>query len=172
MIKLLIGLLLASMVGVFLFWPQRVILRYRKPWQGRLAWIWQWHLPGGLVLQGTHRGWRWRWGSLWWRGGWPQSKKRGFTWADLPRFGPALLHLGRQMHWKAWRGGLELGFADPALTGQGIGLLAALPPQLAQHIRLTFTRVGWQGRGSLVVQFRGWRVLGPGLKLGWLALQR
>ncbi|MEN9222238.1 MAG: hypothetical protein Q6M04_07350 [Thermostichus sp. BF3_bins_97] len=159
------------MVGVFLFWPQRVILRYRKPWRGHLAWSWQWHWLGGLVLQGTHRGWRWRWGSLCWCGGWPKSRRCNLTWADLLRYGPALFRLGRQIHLQTWKGGLEMGFADPALTGQGIGLIAALPPQLAQHIRLTFTRVGWQGQGSLVVQFRGWRVLGPSLELGWIALR-
>ncbi|MEN9229388.1 MAG: hypothetical protein Q6L68_00655 [Thermostichus sp. DG02_5_bins_236] len=167
MIYLLIGLLLVGLAAALLLLPQRVTLRYRKPWDGPLVWIGQWHLPGRLVLQVSHRGWQCRWGSLCWRGRWPKSKRWSLTWADLPRYGPALFHLGRQFHLKAWQGGLEIGFADPALTGPGIGLIAALPPQLAQHIRLTFMRIGWQGQGSLLIQFRGWRMLGPGLKLGW-----
>ena len=53
-----------------------------------------------------------------------------------------------------------------------MGLIAALPLPLAQHLRLTFTRIGWHGWGSLVVRLRGWQVLGLALKLGWLALSR
>jgi hypothetical protein len=89
-----------------------------------------------------------------------------------PRDWPYLWKLGKQLHIQSWQGGVEIGFADPALTGQCLGLIAALPPQLAQHLRLTFARIGWHGWGSLVIRLRGWQVLGLALKLGWLALSR
>ncbi len=164
------GLLLSSLVGMFLFWPQQLLLRYRKPWQGRFACRWQWHGFGGLTLRGSHRGWEWRWGSLHIQGRWPVQKRNRFSPPDWPRYWPYLWNLGKQLHVQSWQGGVEIGFADPAVTGQCLGLIAALPPQLAQHLRLTFTRIGWHGQGSLVVRFRGWQVLGPVLKLGWLVL--
>jgi hypothetical protein len=91
---------------------------------------------------------------------------------DWPRYWPYLWKLGKQLRIQSWQGGVEIGFADPALTGQCLGLIAALPPQLAQHLRLTFARIGWHGWGSLVIRLRGWQVLGLALKLGWLALSR
>lgn len=156
-----------SMVGAFLLWPQRVNLRYRKTWIGHLGWMGCWHLPAGQLLRVNRHGWRWNWGSLCWRGGWPTGVSSHFSCSDWPRYWPYLLDIGKQIHFKSWQGGVEIGFADPAVTGQCLGLIAALPLQLAQHIRLTFTRIGWRGRGSLLIQFRGWRMLGPGLRLGW-----
>lgn len=163
-----LGLLLAVFVGTLLFWPQQLILRYRKPWQGPLAWIWKWHGWGGWAVRGSRRGWEWRWGSLRLRGRWPAQRGERCS----PRDWPYLWKLGKQLHIQSWQGGVEIGFADPALTGQCLGLVAALPPQLAQHLRLTFARIGWHGWGSLVIRLRGWQVLGLALKLGWLALSR
>ncbi|MGQ9838432.1 MAG: hypothetical protein ACUVRV_10815 [Cyanobacteriota bacterium] len=166
----LVGLLLVSlmgMVGVFLLWPQRLKLCYRKTWMSQLGWIGYWHLPAGQRLQLNHRGWWWRWGSLHWRRRWPTGVGNTLLPSDWLRYWPYLLDMGKQIHLTSWQGGIEIGFADPAVTGQCLGLIAALPPQLAQHIHLTFTRIGWCGQGSLHIRFRGWRMLGPGLKLGW-----
>ncbi|MFQ3583460.1 MAG: hypothetical protein SNJ85_00800 [Cyanobacteriota bacterium] len=163
----LFGLLLMSLVGTFLLWPQRLILRYRKTWLGPLGWRGCWHLPMGQRLRVNRHGWHWRWGSLSRHGRWPTRMGGRCSPSDWPRYWPYLLDIGKQLSLKSWQGGVEIGFADPAVTGQCLGLIAALPPQWSQHIRLTFTRVGWQGQGSLFIQFRGWRMLGPGLKLGW-----
>ncbi len=167
-IKRLAGLLLVTGLGLFLFWPQQLLLRYRKPWQGPLAWVGEWRGWGGLTWRGSRRGWEWRCGSLRVRGRWPRDRCSPGDW---PRYWPHLWNLGKRLHIQSWQGGLEIGFANPALTGQCLGLIAALPPLLAQHLRLTFTRSGWRGQGSLVVRFRPWQVLGPSLKLGWLARQ-
>lgn len=163
----LIGLLLLGMVGAFLLWPQKLKLCYRKTWISQLSWMGYWYLPAGQRLRVNHRGWRWRWGCLCWHGRWPTGVGPVFFPGDQLRYWLYVLDIGKQLHLISWQGGVEIGFADPAVTGQCLGLIAALPPPLAQHIRLTFTRIGWCGRGSLHIQFRVWRMLGPGLKLGW-----
>jgi hypothetical protein len=167
----LFGLLLISMVGAFLLWPQRVILRYRKTWIGPLGWMGCWHLPAGQMLWIDRLGWRWRWGSLQMQGRWPPRVRGHCSPIDWLRYWPYLLAIGNQIHLTSWQGEVEIGFTDPAVTGQCLGLIAALPPPLAHHIRLTFTRVGWHGQGSLLLQFRCWRMLGPGLTLGWRVWQ-
>jgi len=170
-IQRLAGLLLVTGLGLFLFWPQQHLLRYRKPWQGSLAWVGEWRGWRGLALLGSRRGWEWRCGSLYVRGHWPAWVGCRLSFADWPRFWPLLRRLAEGIQIQSWRGGLEIGFADPALTGQCLGLLATLPPSLACHLRLTFAHTGWHGQGSLLLCFRAWRVLGPALELAWLILR-
>lgn len=128
-IQRLAGLLLVTGLGLFLFWPQQLLLRYRKPWQGPLAWVGEWRGWRGLALRGSRRGWEWRCGSLYVRGHWPAWVGCRLSFADWPRFWPLLRRLAEGIQIQSWRGGLEIGFADPALTGQCLGLLATLPPR-------------------------------------------
>lgn len=83
---------------------------------------------GGLALRGSRRGWEWRCGSLCVRGHWPARVGCRLSFADWPRFWPLLKQLAKGIQIQSWQGGLEIGFADPALTGQCLGLIAALPP--------------------------------------------
>ncbi|GAB4213776.1 MAG: hypothetical protein OHK0012_10520 [Synechococcales cyanobacterium] len=60
----------------------------------------------------------------------------------------------RHIRLQDWTTYTEVGFRDPALTGQWIGLISSLPPAVSRCIHLTFTRSGWRTQGSLRAKVR------------------
>lgn len=129
-------------------------VRWRKTWSGSLGVCWRVTGLGIPLNQGRMRrqilmtdwpqGWRQRWRIIRW-----------------------LLRFGRVHHWQV---SADIGFRDPALTGQWLGVISALPPVIGRCIHLTFTRTGWQLRGKLQGSIAlGW-LLALGLKLGWARL--
>ncbi|MEN9251201.1 MAG: hypothetical protein Q6K99_08970 [Thermostichales cyanobacterium BF4_bins_65] len=106
--------------------PVQGELRWRKTWSGSLGWCWRIAWLGMGLRRGRGLG-SWNWHSL-------QILVAG------------MLRYGRLQHWQCYT---EIGFRDPALTGQWLGLVSGLPPELGRCFHLTFSRCGWQSRGRL-----------------------
>lgn len=130
--------------------PWRVRLRWRKTWSGPLA------LQVKIISPGQ-----------WWsvsgnrRSDWLQVLGR-WIWPSQTRNASRLLQQGKkQFRWLlmlrptctvlAWTIQAQFGFDDPSLTGECLGLLAAMPISLQKSISITFEQDGCRTRGELDV---------------------
>ena len=128
--------------------PWRVQLRWRKPWNRPLAIRVRIDSPGqwwsfaydrrSARMQALQR---WVW------------PPRGRTPSILLRQGKHKLRVMRELSHaisvSAWTSQTQFGFDDPSLTGECLGLLAAMPRPVQQSISITFERAGCRSRGQL-----------------------
>lgn len=163
-----LGLGILAFILLINFLPIHLRIRWRKPWAGSL--VIRWRLSWVLILFNLQlAGGRWRW--------------QGDSTVGSERFSLVLKRLGLPKRAAIWipilsrlsarirvmdgQGRLEVGLADPALTGQWIGVIAGLPPGLARQVRLSFSHQGWRSQGSLVLGGRLVELWDPVCRLLW-----
>ncbi len=153
-IVLSLGILLVLIALIALLqFPIDCVVAWRKPWGGSLAigirveW-----LGAGVELKSRHC--RWWWGPF--SSTTPHNILRQVVSSSkLGALGSHLPLLSRQA-WMLYHhpsvaseacGWIQMGWGDPVVTGQWIGILASLPPPLARRIQLRFDQQGWRSRG-------------------------
>ena len=134
-------------------------LRWRKPWMGPLAvrlrvyspqqwWSFTFDRHSRVILSIQ----QWIWPAR------RRSPTHFFrqgrrTVSVLSRLGPAFSIVD-------WTTQTQFGFDDPSLTGECLGLLAAMPRTVQTSISITFERVGCRTSGYLDVTVRPIHLLG------------
>ena len=148
-------------LGVACF-PWRVSLRWRKAWDGPLAIQARIYSPGqwytfacarhSRIVQ-TLQHWLWP----------PGVNTPGGQLRQARRNVRILSALRPAMSVSVWVHKTQVGFDDPSLTGECLGVLAAMPRFVQRSISITFERVGCCSRGRLDVTVKpiafGWRLV-------------
>ena len=128
--------------------PWRVQLGWRKPWDRPLAIQVRLYSPGQWwSFAGTRRSalmlalQRWVWP--------PRGRNPGVLLRHGRRQLRVLRALSHAISVSDWASQTQFGFDDPSLTGECLGLLAAMPRPVQQSISITFERAGCRSRGQL-----------------------
>ncbi len=154
--------------------PIDCVVAWRKPWGGSLAigirveW-----LGAGVELKSRHC--RWWWGKVSSTTSHNILRQLFSSSKKLVALGPHLPLISRQVvslfHHPSVvseaYGWIQMGWGDPVVTGQWIGVLASLPPPLARRIQLRFDRQGWRSRGWLRLRIPPIPLILRGIATGW-----
>ncbi|MEM8717039.1 MAG: hypothetical protein AAF268_03360 [Cyanobacteria bacterium P01_A01_bin.3] len=143
--------------------PWRVSLRWRKTWDGPLAIQARIYSPGQWYTLACSRHSRivqtlqhWLWPS-------GVNAPAIIQLRQVRRNVRILSALRPAMSVSVWVHETQFGFDDPSLTGECLGLLAAMPRSVQRSIAITFERAGCRSRGQLDVTIQpiaiGWRLV-------------
>ena len=128
--------------------PWRLRMRWRKLWDGPLAIQVRIYSPGqwwscAFERRSAHM----QALQLW---VWPlQVHSPSILLRQVRRKLRVLRALSHAVSVSAWTSQTQCGFDDPSLTGECLGLLAAMPHPVQQSISITFERAGCRSRGRL-----------------------
>lgn len=147
-IPTLIWTAICWLIVVIALLPWQVKLRWRKLWQGAVAFKLEIRftgLGGGIEFNRRSRPIAW----LLARMEVMQRRSPTIILRQSRRklaFAAAIAPAVAISHWAIHA---EVGFDDPSLTGECLGLLSAMPSAVQQSIRITFDRVGIRSRGCV-----------------------
>ena len=167
-----LSIALVCSIGVMLLYlPWQIHLRWRKFWLGPLAIqvridspgrCWTYTCKQRSQFVQTLQQWIWP----------LQARSPSNTLRQSHRKLRFIAALSPAVKVSAWTSLTQFGFDDPSLTGECLGLLAAMPLPLQQSIAITFEREGCQTKGQLSLTVKpialGWRVLSTRFQNRWV----
>ncbi len=128
-----------------LAWPVRFV--WRKSWRGPIAFQIVIQIPlWGQTISLKQRS-SWLYSLINWAKA-PMKHSMNVTIQQYKHRLAFLQFIAPVVVLSSWQAAIELGFNDPSLTGEYLGLLYAMPPKIQRSLRMTFEQEGIRSRGD------------------------